>query len=594
MCGLEVGDCFEVTESNRVRIPEGRHFCLYALQAVLPLLPAKQRRLPGRGLARAGQSRLLPRPGRARRDADRADRRADARDRGADLARELGLGLQSDRSRRSTSALARRAEEAGFDVDLGLPRPALPAGDRPAPAHGARDRARAARAGGAQPLHAPPVRDRGPGRGARPAPRAAARTSGSRRARGSTGSASTSGGRSRGCARPSRSCARCSPATRSGFAGELFTLAPGHGLAYEPARRRVPLMIGTWGPRTAALAGEVADEVKIGGCANPEMVPVDARVDRERRGGDRRRLRHGRGRGRRLGARARARRRSGRTSRSSHGSIRHSSRPAPPPLERFCSPGRRRRSPRRHELCSTRARSASSSARRRGSRPPTASSCSATACCHSCAHRADCPSCGRLIEGSAYGIARTCVERPGSPTPRSDRRWRSPVNESGSQDAVSADGTSDPRASEVQKRQLTGLPLLIVALGGRALRAGGVRALLRRRPSPSEAPRRRLRGRRRVAAADRGREAVLAEDDPVLERVGRACRDRSAEDRRSVRRRPDRGEADRGAGGGRRPAPRLSATPSGRRRPRSARSSPSFRSTPCRPVTPAGPCRSSS
>ena len=27
-------------------IPEGRHFCLYALSAVLPLLPAKQRRLP--------------------------------------------------------------------------------------------------------------------------------------------------------------------------------------------------------------------------------------------------------------------------------------------------------------------------------------------------------------------------------------------------------------------------------------------------------------------------------------------------------------------------------------------------------------------
>jgi uncharacterized repeat protein (TIGR04076 family) len=43
VCGLEVGDWFEVTESSRVRIPEGRHFCLYALAAVLPLLPAKQR-----------------------------------------------------------------------------------------------------------------------------------------------------------------------------------------------------------------------------------------------------------------------------------------------------------------------------------------------------------------------------------------------------------------------------------------------------------------------------------------------------------------------------------------------------------------------
>jgi uncharacterized repeat protein (TIGR04076 family) len=46
VCGLEVGDYFEVTESSRLRIPEGRYFCLYALQSVLPLIPAKQRRLP--------------------------------------------------------------------------------------------------------------------------------------------------------------------------------------------------------------------------------------------------------------------------------------------------------------------------------------------------------------------------------------------------------------------------------------------------------------------------------------------------------------------------------------------------------------------
>ena len=45
VCGLAVGDYFEVTESNRVRIPDGKHFCLFALQSVLPLIPAKQRRL---------------------------------------------------------------------------------------------------------------------------------------------------------------------------------------------------------------------------------------------------------------------------------------------------------------------------------------------------------------------------------------------------------------------------------------------------------------------------------------------------------------------------------------------------------------------
>jgi uncharacterized repeat protein (TIGR04076 family) len=43
VCGLAVGDFFEVTESNRLRIPAGKHFCLYALGAVLPLLSGYQR-----------------------------------------------------------------------------------------------------------------------------------------------------------------------------------------------------------------------------------------------------------------------------------------------------------------------------------------------------------------------------------------------------------------------------------------------------------------------------------------------------------------------------------------------------------------------
>jgi len=58
---------------------------------------------------------------------------------------------------------------------------------------------------------------------------------------------------------------------RSGFTGERFTLAAGAGLAYEPLRSEVPLMIGTWRPRAAAYAAAAADEVKIGGSANPDM-----------------------------------------------------------------------------------------------------------------------------------------------------------------------------------------------------------------------------------------------------------------------------------------------------------------------------------
>jgi uncharacterized repeat protein (TIGR04076 family) len=46
VCGLSIGDYVELTESSRLRIPAGRHFCMYALAALLPLLPAKQRQLP--------------------------------------------------------------------------------------------------------------------------------------------------------------------------------------------------------------------------------------------------------------------------------------------------------------------------------------------------------------------------------------------------------------------------------------------------------------------------------------------------------------------------------------------------------------------
>ena len=60
----------------------------------------------------------------------------------------------------------------------------------------------------------------------------------------------------------------------SGVQGQRFTLAPGAALAYERLRPSVPLLVGTWGKRTAAWAGTVADELKIGGSANPDLVPV--------------------------------------------------------------------------------------------------------------------------------------------------------------------------------------------------------------------------------------------------------------------------------------------------------------------------------
>ena len=59
----------------------------------------------------------------------------------------------------------------------------------------------------------------------------------------------------------------------SGYRGELFTVEPGFRLR-QVLRKRVPLLIGSWGERTAALAGEIADELKVGGSANYRMVPV--------------------------------------------------------------------------------------------------------------------------------------------------------------------------------------------------------------------------------------------------------------------------------------------------------------------------------
>ena len=59
-----------------------------------------------------------------------------------------------------------------------------------------------------------------------------------------------------------------------GFAGELYRLPPGRLFQYPIVRPAVPLLIGSWGPKLLALAGELADEVKIGGSTNPALVPV--------------------------------------------------------------------------------------------------------------------------------------------------------------------------------------------------------------------------------------------------------------------------------------------------------------------------------
>ncbi|MET0493347.1 MAG: LLM class flavin-dependent oxidoreductase [Actinoplanes sp.] len=61
---------------------------------------------------------------------------------------------------------------------------------------------------------------------------------------------------------------------REGFEGKVFRLAPGTALRYAVRRPAVPLLLGAWGRQGAALAGRIADEIKVGGSANPDMVPV--------------------------------------------------------------------------------------------------------------------------------------------------------------------------------------------------------------------------------------------------------------------------------------------------------------------------------
>ncbi|MGQ9908470.1 MAG: LLM class flavin-dependent oxidoreductase [Candidatus Flexifilum sp.] len=59
-----------------------------------------------------------------------------------------------------------------------------------------------------------------------------------------------------------------------GYDGAIYRIAPHVRAPYPLPDGPIPLLIGTWGRKLAALAGRIADEVKIGGSANPAIVPV--------------------------------------------------------------------------------------------------------------------------------------------------------------------------------------------------------------------------------------------------------------------------------------------------------------------------------
>ena len=60
----------------------------------------------------------------------------------------------------------------------------------------------------------------------------------------------------------------------SGYNGQVFQIAAGVRAPYPLPTQPIPILIGSWGRKLCALAGELADEVKVGGSANPDIVPV--------------------------------------------------------------------------------------------------------------------------------------------------------------------------------------------------------------------------------------------------------------------------------------------------------------------------------
>ena len=59
-----------------------------------------------------------------------------------------------------------------------------------------------------------------------------------------------------------------------GYQGQVYQLAAHVHAPYRLPETLPPVLIGTWGRKLAAVAGEAADEVKVGGSANPDFVPL--------------------------------------------------------------------------------------------------------------------------------------------------------------------------------------------------------------------------------------------------------------------------------------------------------------------------------
>jgi 5,10-methylenetetrahydromethanopterin reductase len=61
--------------------------------------------------------------------------------------------------------------------------------------------------------------------------------------------------------------------SREPFHGKVFTLAGGDTLRWSIPRSDIPFLLGSWGPRTIEACIDQIAEIKIGGAANPDVVP---------------------------------------------------------------------------------------------------------------------------------------------------------------------------------------------------------------------------------------------------------------------------------------------------------------------------------
>ncbi len=61
--------------------------------------------------------------------------------------------------------------------------------------------------------------------------------------------------------------------SKSPYRGEVFSLAGGDALRWSIPRADIPFLLGSWGAKTIQACCEYVDEIKLGGTANPDVVP---------------------------------------------------------------------------------------------------------------------------------------------------------------------------------------------------------------------------------------------------------------------------------------------------------------------------------